>query len=68
MKFLAEQERNSLIEDADSVTVDWREELLLGVISEENKAKLKQWMIYKDLLKSIDTSSSSNIKWPGAPV
>lgn len=68
INFLAEQERNRLIENADSVTADWRVELLLGVISEENKAKLKQWMIYKDLLKSIDTSSSLDIKWPDAPV
>ncbi|MFC7506824.1 tail fiber assembly protein [Pantoea stewartii] len=43
----AEQKRQELIANIDDVTVDWRIELMLGDISEKNKAKLSSWMAYK---------------------
>ncbi|KQN56538.1 hypothetical protein ASE99_11035 [Serratia sp. Leaf51] len=63
----AENQRDALLTEANNVTADWRTELVLGIISDEDKASLTAWMQYIKAVKSIDTSTGSDIKWPERP-
>ncbi|EME2025792.1 tail fiber assembly protein [Cronobacter sakazakii] len=64
---LAENLRQELLAQADNVTADWRVELMLGDINEEDKSKLQKWMEYKRKVKEVDTSLAPNINWPESP-
>ena len=63
----AEQQCQQLLLKADEVTADWRVELMLGDISEEDKEKLSAWMDYKKQVKAVDTSTAPDITWPTPP-
>lgn len=63
----AENQRAQLLASADSFIADWRIELMLGDISDENKAKLSSWMAYKNKIKAVDVSTAPDIKWPAPP-
>lgn len=63
----AEQQRQQLLLRADGVTADWRVELMLGDISEEDKERLSAWMDYKKQVKAVDTSTAPDITWPTPP-
>ncbi|WP_213380893.1 tail fiber assembly protein [Enterobacter cloacae] len=63
----AEQYRQQLLRQIDDVTADWRVELMLGDISDEDKAKLTEWMAYKKEVKAVDTSTAPDITWPESP-
>ncbi|EEC6720401.1 tail fiber assembly protein, partial [Salmonella enterica subsp. enterica serovar Stanley] len=62
-----------LLNDANNVIKDWRTELTLGIISDENKVTLINWMGYINKLKDIDFSQVNDeatfekIKWPELP-
>ncbi|HAK8367134.1 TPA: tail fiber assembly protein [Salmonella enterica] len=64
---VAEQHRQMLIAQVDELTSDWRVELMLGDISEENKKKLSSWMAYKAAVKAVDISTAPDINWPVQP-
>lgn len=69
----AETTRQKLLNDADNAIKDWRTELTLGIISDENKAALILWMNYINILKSLDLAGVSDeatftaIRWPALP-
>ncbi|EOE5045020.1 tail fiber assembly protein, partial [Salmonella enterica] len=69
----AETTRQKLLNDANNVIKDWRTELTLGIISDENKVTLINWMGYINKLKDIDFSQVNDeatfekIKWPELP-
>ncbi|ASQ19218.1 tail fiber assembly protein [Enterobacter cloacae] len=63
----AEQHRQTLLDQVDELTSDWRVELMLGDISEENKKKLSSWMAYKTAVKAVDVSTAPDINWPVQP-
>ncbi|EMK5856601.1 tail fiber assembly protein [Salmonella enterica] len=69
----AETTRQKLLTDANSTIVDWRTELALGDISDDDKANLTQWMAYIRKLKTLDLSSVKDsatfteIRWPELP-
>lgn len=63
----AENQRAQLLATADNVTADWRVELMLGDISNEDKAKLSSWMDYKKEVKAVDTSTAPDVSWPVKP-
>ncbi|ECB1461893.1 tail fiber assembly protein, partial [Salmonella enterica subsp. enterica serovar Poona] len=63
----AEQHRQTLLEQVDELTSDWRVELMLGDISEENKKRLSSWMAYKTAVKAVDVSTAPNVSWPAQP-
>jgi len=71
---LAEQHRENLLSAANAATADWRTELQLDVISEDDKPKLIKWMAYIKVLKNLDISSVNNqedfdsVTWPEQPV
>ncbi|EMN0397582.1 TPA: tail fiber assembly protein [Citrobacter freundii] len=64
----AENERQRLLKHADAVMLDWRTELMLGEISDANKAKLSAWLAYKNEVKSADvTTDPESVAWPEIP-
>ncbi|EBL5814677.1 tail fiber assembly protein [Salmonella enterica subsp. enterica serovar Newport] len=69
----AETTRQKLLDAANSAIADWRTELALGEISEDDKANLTQWMAYIRKLKALDLSEVKNeatftaIRWPALP-
>jgi len=64
---VAEQDRQLLLRQVDEVTADWRVELMLGDISDEDKEKLSEWMAYKKTVKAIDISTAPDVIWPEQP-
>ena len=63
----AEQERQALLAQANAITADWRIELSLGIIDDEDKAKLTVWMKYIKALKAVDISPAPDVSWPEPP-
>lgn len=59
--------RDSLVSEANAITADWRTELALDVIADDDRVKLIAWMQYIKALKSVDTSSPADIVWPDKP-
>lgn len=65
---IVENERQRLLAYADVVMQDWRTELMLGEISDDNKAKLSEWLAYKNEVKSVDvTTNPEHVNWPAPP-
>ena len=61
-------ERQQLLAQADDVMRDWRTELMLDEISDDNKDKLSAWLAYKNKVKAVDvTTNPENVNWPVAP-
>ena len=69
----AESQRQSLLGEATSTTADWRTELQLDIISDDDKASLVKWMAYTKALKALDLTGVTNevgykaIAWPDKP-
>ncbi|EAB1665106.1 tail fiber assembly protein [Salmonella enterica subsp. enterica] len=69
----AETTREKLLTDANSTIADWRTELALGEISDNDKASLTKWMAYIRELKTLDLAGVSDettftaIRWPSLP-
>ena len=65
---IAENEQKRFLTNADAVMLDWRTELMLGEISDANKAKLSAWMAYKNEIKAVDvTTDPEHVNWPVLP-
>lgn len=66
---LAEQERERLLAHAHAhaVMLDWQTELMLGEISIKDKEKLSEWVAYKKVIKSVNTTAATDITWPDMP-
>lgn len=63
----AEQKKTTLLAAAKGAINLWQTELQLGLISDEDKARLIAWMKYIQTLQSIDTSTAPDITWPDEP-
>ena len=72
-KLKAEDERDALLAQVSIRTSEWEKDLLLGLISDEEKEKLKAWRVYAKELQVIDFSAIvdktayDNIAWPESP-
>lgn len=64
---VAEDKRSQLLSQANVITADWRTELALGMLSEDDEARLKEWMLYIKAVKVIDVSGAPDIDWPVKP-
>lgn len=65
-----EAKRQQLLFEVDTVTADWRTELALGDISDEDREKLSAWMAYKREVKAVSSQDAvmDNFAWPSPPV
>lgn len=64
---IAQDKRDSLISSARSHMNEWQNDLILGVINDEDKIKLSDWNNYVKKLKSLDVSLLDMTEWPDAP-
>lgn len=63
----AESQRVQQLAEANEVTADWRTELALGMLSEDDEVTLKAWMLYIKAVKAVDISNAPDIHWPKSP-
>lgn len=63
----ASQMKASLINEANSTTQAWQVQLLLGMITDADKAALTSWMTYIQAVQAVDTSSAPAVTWPVKP-
>ncbi|EAA7316447.1 tail fiber assembly protein [Salmonella enterica subsp. enterica] len=69
----AETTRQKLLDTANSTIADWRTELALGEIGDDDKDSLTKWMAYIRALKTLDLSgvkdsaTFTEIRWPELP-
>ena len=69
----SQTKKESYLSQAAVATSDWRTELQLDIISNEDTEKLSEWMAYIKKIKEIDTAtvndkeSFNKINWPTAP-
>ncbi|EMG9441125.1 tail fiber assembly protein [Escherichia coli] len=63
---LANEQRQELIASATAHIESemWNTKLLLGRLSEEEKASFNVYLDYIDALKAVDTSTAPDITWP----
>ncbi|WP_282002004.1 tail fiber assembly protein, partial [Escherichia coli] len=53
-KLKAEDERDALLQQASIMTSEWEKDLLLGLISDEDRERLKAYRIYAKSLQAMD--------------
>lgn len=69
----AESERQRLLTEANTTIADWLIDLQLGMISEQDKTRLKSWWSYIKNIKELDLSEVKDearyqaIIWPVSP-
>ncbi|MFP7605642.1 tail fiber assembly protein [Serratia quinivorans] len=63
----AESKKEKLITSANKKTQAWQTQLMLGMISDEDKKSLMAWMNYVQKVQAVDVSLVPNITWPDQP-
>lgn len=63
----ANRQKQTLLYEADSFCRPWQTQLLLGIISDTDKASLTTWMKYYQQVQAVDTSKAPKISWPEKP-
>lgn len=63
----AEAKKQALIDEVNQKTQLWQTQLMLGIITEEDKASLKEWMLYAQKVQAVDVSSAPDIDWAVKP-
>lgn len=63
----AEAQKQYLIAEASQKTQLWQTQLMLGIIKEEDKASLKEWMLYVQEVQAVDPSLGADVVWPTPP-
>ncbi|HAO9531056.1 TPA: tail fiber assembly protein [Escherichia coli] len=72
-KLQAEYVRDELLKQVSITTSEWEKDLLLGLISDEEREKLKSYRIYAKSLRAMDFSAITDkatynaINWPEHP-
>lgn len=62
-----ESKKRSLIAEVSQKTQLWQTQLMLGIITEEDKASLKEWMLYVQEVQAVDPSLGAAVVWPTPP-
>ncbi|KNC89876.1 tail fiber assembly protein [Trabulsiella odontotermitis] len=60
----AELRKAGLLAEAQSTIINWQSKLLLGIITDDEKASLIAWLAYIDALNAVDTTKPD---WPTPP-
>lgn len=63
----AEAKKASLIAAANEMTQAWQAQLMLGIITDADKAALTEWMKYIQKVQGTATESAPDITWPQQP-
>lgn len=63
----AEGKKLALLDDARNTISIWQTELQLGIISDQDKASLINWLAYIKDVNQVDTKTAPDVAWPVAP-
>lgn len=63
----AGKKKSALISEANVNTQAWQTQLLLGIITEEDKATLTTWMKYIQEVQAVNVTNTPDIIWPQKP-
>jgi len=63
----AGKKKSALISEANVNTQAWQTQLLLGIITEEDKVTLTKWMKYIQAVQAVNISAAPEISWPMKP-
>ena len=64
---IADAEKSRRIAAANSTSQAWQTQLMLGIITDDDKATLVKWMTYIQALQAVDASTAPDLAWPTAP-
>ncbi|HDU3462263.1 tail fiber assembly protein [Klebsiella aerogenes] len=64
---LAKGKKLELLSEAQKKINFWQTELLLGMISDEDKSQLTEWVKYIKAVQALDINSAPAIQWPESP-
>lgn len=59
--------KTAILEDARKTISLWQTELQLGIISDEDKASLINWLTYIKEVEANEVSTVPDINWPVPP-
>ncbi|RTY57950.1 hypothetical protein EKL29_10235 [Pantoea sp. YU22] len=59
--------KSALLAEANTNTQPWQTQLILGIITDSDKALLTTWMKYYQQVQAIDISKAPEIIWPEHP-
>ncbi|NAT79742.1 phage tail protein [Dickeya dadantii] len=60
--------KTQLLSEAQKMIANWQTDLLLGVISDDDKNRLARWREYMKQIDAIDVQTGPAINWPIPPV
>lgn len=63
----ANEIKQTLTTEANQKTQLWQTQLMLGIITDEDKISLTEWMRYVQKVQAVDTSTAPDIIWPEKP-
>lgn len=63
----AANEKAARVNEANGITLAWQTQLLLGIITDADKATLTAWMKYVQAVQTTDVSGAPDISWPVKP-
>lgn len=64
----AENHKAALLNEASSKTQIWQTQLMLGIITDTDRAALTSWMKYIQTVQATGTVTAPNVIWPDRPV
>ncbi|MBT0459845.1 tail fiber assembly protein [Morganella morganii] len=63
----AEAQKQFFIAEANQKTQLWQTQLMLEIITDEDKTSLKEWMLYVQKVQAVDPSLGTGVVWPTPP-
>lgn len=63
----AKVKKQALITEAMQKTQIWQTQLTLGIITDEDKTSLKEWMLYVQKVQAVDPFLGADVVWPTPP-
>ncbi|MBS6436794.1 MAG: tail fiber assembly protein [Pantoea sp.] len=63
----AAMKKSALISEANGITQAWQTQLLLGIITDEDKVSLTAWMKYIQAVQAVNITEAPEIIWPPKP-
>ena len=63
----AEYERILRLNEVSKYTQNWQTQLMLGIISENDRGKLLKWMRYAQSLQEMEITTITDLCWPQKP-
>ncbi|HGW6105852.1 TPA: tail fiber assembly protein [Citrobacter werkmanii] len=61
------EKKQSLLAEATQKTQLWQTQLMLDIITDEDKSNLKEWMLYVQQVDAVNLYPGVDVIWPSPP-